>query len=35
MMMSCTVSGVEQEGKSQMDSLRDLSRYNRSWLDSA
>ena len=26
-MMSCTVSGVEQEGKSQMDSLRDCLSY--------
>ena len=27
MVMSCTVSGVEQEGKSQMDSLRDCLSY--------
>ena len=26
-MMSCTVAGVEQEGKSQMDSLRDCLSY--------
>ena len=27
MTMSCTVTGVEQEGKSQMDSLRDCLSY--------